>query len=206
MTSGAPYACLTCATAASVRGDATRMPEGCPTRTHPALAHDPAPYLEPELAALMRTADATPFDGGRLRTRVEELIAFAKGRGVRRVGVAYCVSLIREAQRLGGMLQEAGLEPALVCCRVGAIDQTEIGLPKAHPERFAAACNPIAQARLLDAAGVGLVAQVGLCLGHDIVLQEHCRAPVTTLVVKDRALDHHPVRALRAAPAPTGSA
>lgn len=44
---------------------------------------------------------------------------------------------------------------------------------------------------------MGLVAQLGLCLGHDLVLQDECEAPVTTLVVKDRALDHHPVRALR---------
>jgi hypothetical protein len=40
-------------------------------------------------------------------------------------------------------------------------------------------------------------AQVGLCVGHDLVLQEECDAPVTTLVVKDRALDHHTVDALR---------
>lgn len=44
---------------------------------------------------------------------------------------------------------------------------------------------------------MGLVAQLGLCLGHDLVLQDECEAPVATLVVKDRALDHHPVRALR---------
>jgi uncharacterized metal-binding protein len=42
-----------------------------------------------------------------------------------------------------------------------------------------------------------LVAQVGLCIGHDLILQEECQAPVTTLVVKDRALDHSPVLALR---------
>jgi uncharacterized metal-binding protein len=39
------------------------------------------------------------------------------------------------------------------------------------------------------------VAQVGLCVGHDLILQEECQAPVTTLVVKDRALDHHTVTA-----------
>jgi hypothetical protein len=35
--------------------------------------------------------------------------------------------------------------------------------------------------------------------------EEECDAPVTTLVVKDRALDHHPVRALRPAEASAGS-
>jgi uncharacterized metal-binding protein len=44
---------------------------------------------------------------------------------------------------------------------------------------------------------VDLVALVGLCLGHDLVLQQECHASVTTLVVKDRALDQHTVAALR---------
>jgi uncharacterized metal-binding protein len=43
--------------------------------------------------------------------------------------------------------------------------------------------------------------EIGLCVGHDLILQEECDAPVTTLVVKDRALDHHTVTALRSPPA-----
>ncbi len=191
--------CDTCATAASVRCDFDRMPERCPTRTRPDVTRDPTPYLDPDRSALMRAADALPFgEGHRLRSRVEELVAFAKLRGVAKVGVAFCVSLIREAQALGRILEREGLAAELVCCRVGAIDQAELGLPKANPGRPAATCNPEGQARVLNAAGVGLVAQVGLCLGHDLVLQEACDAPVTALVVKDRALDHAPVRALRA--------
>lgn len=178
------------------------MPRTCPTRTHPEIARDPGPYLGPERQALMQAADRIPFaEDGRLRNRVEELVAFARARGMRRIGVAFCVSLIREAQALGRTLQDEGLEPSLVCCRVGAVDYSAVDLPKAHPDRFAAICNPVAQARLLDEAKVDLVAQVGLCIGHDLILQEECEAPVTTLVVKDRALDHHPVRALRAAAA-----
>lgn len=195
-----PFGCNHCATAASFKGDTARMPRTCPTRTHGEVAGDATPYLSPERRALMRAADATPFaEDGRLRTRVEELIAFARARGVRRVGVAFCVTLIREAQELGRRLTAEGIDAALVCCRVGAIDYDEIGLPKAHPEKFAAICNPVAQARLLNAEKVDLVAQVGLCIGHDLVLQDECAAPVTTVVVKDRALDHHPVKALRTA-------
>jgi uncharacterized metal-binding protein len=146
----------------------------------------------------MRAADATPFKPDRsLRNRVEELAHFARARGMKRIGVAFCVSLLRESQRLARVLQGEGLETELVCCRVGAVDHDAIGLPKAHPDRFAAICNPVAQAHLLNERKVDLVAQVGLCVGHDLVLQEECDAPVTTLVVKDRALDHHTVAALR---------
>jgi len=37
---------------------------------------------------------------------------------------------------------------------------------------------------------------VGLCVGHDMLFTRHSRAPVTTLVVKDRVLAHNPAGAL----------
>ena len=197
------YACATCAKTSCFRGDHDGMPKTCPTRTDAAIATDATPYLAEERAGIMRAADNTPFsEDGSKRNRVQELANFAKARGMRRVGIAYCVTLIKEAQELARQLQAADLETELVCCRVGAIDYDEIGLPKAHPDRFAAICNPVAQARLLNQREVDLVAQVGLCIGHDLILQEECEAPVTTLVVKDRVFDHHPILALRAQPAP----
>ncbi len=175
------------------------MPANCPTLTHPDISTDTAPYLDAERAAVMRAADATPFTEARTkRNRVEELVHFAQTRGLKRLGVAFCVSMTKEAQALSGVLSEAGLESELVCCRVGAIDYEKIGLTKAHPERFAAICNPVAQAKLLNEANVDLVVQLGLCIGHDLILQEQSKRPVTTLVVKDRALDHNPITALRA--------
>jgi uncharacterized metal-binding protein len=193
-----PFACATCARASCLRGELAALPRTCPTRTHAEVARDAEPYAAPDTHATMVAADATPFHAdGQLRNRVEELVAFAQARHLQRIGVAYCVSLTQESQRLGQRLAAAGLTPELVCCRVGAIDYDEIGLTKAHPERFAAICNPVGQARLLNERKVDLVVQVGLCLGHDLLLQRECDAPVTTLVVKDRALDHHPVQALR---------
>jgi uncharacterized metal-binding protein len=192
------YACSTCAKTSCFRGDVDSMPKTCPTRTEPAIATDVTPYLDQGRAELMRVADQTPFsDDGRMRNRVEELASFAKARGMRRVGIAFCVTLVKEAQELARQLQAEGLETELVCCRVGAIDYDEIGLPKVHPDRFAAICNPVAQARLLNQRHVDLVAQVGLCIGHDMILQQESKAPVTTLVVKDRVHDHHTVQSLR---------
>lgn len=193
------YGCRHCATAASFTGEVSRMPRTCPTLTHPPLAQAIEPYLSPDRLELMRIADETPFTEERqLRSRVEELAHFARRRGMRRIGIAFCVSMRVEAQRLAERLEAEGLESALVCCRVGAVDQSELGLAKANPERFAAICNPVGQARLLDEARVDLVVAIGLCLGHDLVLQEESVAPVTTLVVKDRVFDHSPIRALRA--------
>jgi uncharacterized metal-binding protein len=192
------YGCQYCATKGSFTGERRRMPTTCPTRTHAELTRDVSGYSDPDRRELMRVADATPFTPDRrMRNRVEELVAYAKGRGYERIGVAFCVSMLAEAQSLGRLLEAEGLSAHLVCCRVGAVDYDAIGLPKSHPDRFAAICNPVAQAKLLNLARVDLVAQIGLCIGHDLVLQDECDAPVTTLVVKDRALDHAPIRALR---------
>ena len=174
------------------------MPASCPTRTAPRIARDSEPYRDPGTRAEMVAADATPFTAdGTLRTRVEEIAAFAQLQGMKRLGIAFCVTMTKEAQQLSRQLRARGFETEAVCCRVGAIDYDEIGLTKAHPERFAAICNPIAQARLLDARHTDLVIQLGLCIGHDLILQRECSAPVTTLVVKDRVHDHHSIAALR---------
>jgi uncharacterized metal-binding protein len=37
---------------------------------------------------------------------------------------------------------------------------------------------------------------VGLCVGHDMLFSKHSRAPVTTLVVKDRVTGHNPAAVL----------
>lgn len=190
--------CASCHTAAAYRADCERMPRGCPTLTRPDLTKDVASYLQPERAELMRVADLAPFDEQQhRRNRVEELLFFVRARQLSRVGVAFCVSLTKEAQELGRRLERHGVQAELACCRVGAVDYDAIGLKKAHPGRFASICNPVAQAKLLNEAGVELIVQLGLCLGHDLILQEEAKVPVTTLVVKDRALDHHPIEALR---------
>ena len=192
------YACATCTTVASFRGDRSRMPEACPTLTQSEIAADISGYLEDENQDIMQIADRTPFDAeGQKRNRVDELIMYAQELGYKRIGIAFCVSMIKEAQELVRRLEAAELEARAVCCRVGAVDYEEIHLTKAHPERFAAICNPIAQGKLLNEAEVDLTVQMGLCIGHDILLQQNSKAPVTTLVVKDRALDHKPILALR---------
>jgi len=192
------YGCLSCKTAASFKGLYDRMPKTCPTLTHQDLTTDVSAYLSDPLQKLMQVADETPFTLERvLRNRVEELIFYAHKMGYQRIGIAFCVSLFQEAQTLAKLLIEEHLEAVPVCCRVGAVDYSEIGLSIAHPDKFASICNPIAQGKLMNLAKVDLVTQLGLCLGHDIVLQSTCTAPVTTLVVKDRVLDHHSVQALR---------
>lgn len=140
--------------------------------------------------------------GGALRarwTRVEDTIAFAKLMGFRKIGIATCIGLLDETHRLAAVLEAQGLEPLSVCCKSGSIDKGELGAAeedKIRPGTFEPACNPVAQARLLNSARTDMNVIVGLCVGHDMLFSRHSKAPVTTLVVKDRVAGHNPVSVL----------
>ena len=132
-------------------------------------------------------------------TRVEDTIAFAKLMGYKKIGMATCIGLLEETNRLAAILDAQGFKPVSVCCKSGSIDKLELGLTeeeKVRPNTFEPACNPVAQARLLNRAATDLNIIVGLCVGHDILFTRYSDAPVTTLVVKDRVAGHNPVSVL----------
>ena len=132
-------------------------------------------------------------------TRVEDTIAFAKLMGYIRIGIATCIGLLEESERLSKILTAQGFEPLSVCCKAGSIDKLQLGLAesdKVRPGTFEPACNPIAQAEICNRLGTDMNIIVGLCVGHDMLFNKHSKAPVTTLVVKDRVTGHNPVAVL----------
>ena len=132
-------------------------------------------------------------------TRVEDTIAFAKLMGFRKVGMATCIGLLEETDRLAAILSAQGFEPISVCCKAGSIDKRALGLEekdKVRPGTFEPACNPIAQAEICNRAGTDMNIIVGLCIGHDMLFAKYSKAPVTTLVVKDRVTGHNPAAVL----------
>jgi uncharacterized metal-binding protein len=132
-------------------------------------------------------------------TRVEDTIALAKLMGYRKIGIATCLGLLEESNRLAEILKAQGLEPLSVCCKAGSIDKLKLGLKeqeKVRPNSFEPACNPIAQAELLNQAGSDMNLIVGLCVGHDMLFNKYSKAPTSTLVVKDRVTGHNPVAVL----------
>jgi len=78
---------------------------------------------------------------------VEEIIAFAKRIGAKKIGIATCIGLMNEAKIFAKILKAKGLESYSFS-------------------------NPILQARLL----------------HDSLFIKYSKAPVTTLITKDRVL------------------
>jgi len=131
--------------------------------------------------------------------RVEDTIAFAKLMGFTKIGIATCIGLLDETNRLAMILEAQGFDAVSVCCKAGSIDKLQLGLKesdKVRPDTFEPACNPVAQAKLLNRAGTEMNVIVGLCVGHDMLFQKYSEAPVTTLVVKDRVTGHNPVAVL----------
>ena len=132
-------------------------------------------------------------------TRVEDTIAFAQLMGYKKIGMATCIGLLDEADRLAKILAAQGFEPVSVCCKAGSIDKLELGLTesdKVRPGTFEPACNPIAQAEICNRMETDMNIIVGLCVGHDMLFNKHSKAPVTTLIVKDRVTGHNPVAVL----------
>lgn len=185
-------------------------PGACPTRHHDGLLLATLPeYLDGGLDARLARVAATVeglcyqrVGDGAIHarwTRVEDTIAFARLMGWRKVGIATCIGLLDETARLVEILEAQGLEPVSVCCKAGSVDKERLGVQdaeKVRPGTFEPACNPIAQARILNAVGTDLNVIVGLCVGHDMLFSRHSSAPVTTLVVKDRVTGHNPAAAL----------
>jgi uncharacterized metal-binding protein len=136
---------------------------------------------------------------GRGLNRIEELIRFADAAGWRRLGIAHCVALRAEACQLEALLAES-FEVVRIDCKLCRLPAEAL-----VPGDRGVSCNPVGQALTLQAAGTDMNIAMGLCLGHDLLFARHSHAPVTTLAVKDRLLQHNPLQALsREAAGPTG--
>ncbi|MHB9129679.1 MAG: DUF1847 domain-containing protein [Armatimonadota bacterium] len=191
------YPCAECRMRACIKGGV--YPPGCPSTEvalrveHATLQASADPWV---CRVMVESATLPRRDDGALRNRVEETMAFCRQMGFTTLGVAFCVALAKEACQLCAALTDAGFTVVPVCCKVGGVTlETYGGDPAAG--RSATACHPVAQAEICNAHQTDLNILVGLCVGHDVLFTRHAESPVTTLIVKDRALQHNPVAALR---------
>ncbi len=157
-----------------------------------------APSLEAYAAPQTRQialAASRLIDNGRAGTldRLEEIIEYCRDMGYSRVGVAYCFGFPELAERLQSRLKQAGLTPIMVQCTAGGVREREIDESKT---KDTVSCNPAGQARVLEKRGAQFVIEMGLCMGHDVILHQELEVPFTTFLVKDRVHDHHPARTL----------
>ncbi|MBN2317505.1 MAG: DUF1847 domain-containing protein [Acidobacteria bacterium] len=186
-----------------------KLPGFCPMKLMPDVFTDAAAeYDKPEVREFARLASVQEFQcfekpssqhRARL-SRIEELMQFALKCGYKKLGIAHCGGLIREAGLLTNVLEKNGFEVVSVQCKAGAVAKEEIGIAATEkisgPENWESMCNPIAQAMIINRTKVDLAIMLGLCIGHDTMFIKYCDVPVTVLAVKDRLLAHNPLGAL----------
>lgn len=163
---------------------------------------DPAPllkrYREPENLKLAHDASKL-IDNGRAGTlsRVEELLELIQIHGYQKTGIAYCYGLEKEAALFSALFKQAHIRHTAVCCTAGAVLEKEIDPAKT---KNTVSCNPLGQGEWLKKAGVDLIVELGLCLGHDILFHRAVLGiDLTVLAVKDRKFAHCPLKGLESA-------
>ncbi len=134
---------------------------------------------------LMRAAEDSLLMG---KNRVAELKLFAENSGVKRIGIAHCVSMTKEVAQLKEFLSDK-FEVFSVDCKYQKIKASDF-----FNDDFVkgTACNPAGQANFLAQQNTDLNISFGLCVGHDIMFNMKSKVPTTTLVVKDREHKHNP--------------
>lgn len=184
-------------------------PLGCPTREKAEVIKQAVlEYDKPEVWEFARQASIQEFEcfmklpeGTTARNpRVEEVVQFAKKMGYKKLGVAFCGGTTNEARILTEILENRGFDVVSVMCKAGSTPREKVGITEEQkpqgPGSYSPMCSPIAQAMILNDAGVEFNILVGLCVGHDSLFIKYAHAPVTVLLVKDRVFGHNPAAGL----------
>lgn len=128
-------------------------------------------------------------------TRLEETNEFCKLMGYKKIGIAFCIGLNKEAKLIEEYFAK-NFEVYSVCCKVCGVAKENLGLEQIKEGTRETMCNPLMQARLLKENGVEFCITVGLCVGHDALFTGAADVPVSCLVAKDRVLAHNPLGAI----------
>jgi uncharacterized metal-binding protein len=123
--------------------------------------------------------------------RVQEIKNFARIAGIKRIGIAHCVSFPKEAEAVKQFLA-ADFDVYSIDCKCGHVTKKEM----LGCEGNGIMCNPAGQADYLKENNTELNISMGLCVGHDMVFNQKSISPVTTLIIKDRANKHNPMESI----------
>lgn len=141
-------------------------------------------------------AAAELVDSGRAGTlsRMEEIVEFAQTMRYKKLGLAYCYGMEQYANAIETLLVDNGFEVSAVSCSIGGLKQSEVNSASCIHK---VSCNPLGQAEQLNSEKVDLTLVVGICMGHDILLNRTLNMDFTTLVVKDRKFNHAPLQGIK---------
>ena len=193
--------CVKCGTHPCYKGDLDKLPSNCPMKSYSEI-YDQAAAIYRESDGGMACNSARVEAGGYgVWPRIREVMEFARLAGFKKLGLAFCVGLRKEAAEVNRIFESNGFEVASVMCKTGSRPKEELGLldsEKVRPGQFEGMCNPVVQALLLNKEQTDLNILLGLCVGHDTIFIKHSKVPITVLAVKDRATGHNPLAAIYA--------
>lgn len=185
--------------------------KGCPTLTRKDVLeeadkeYDIAQTREFARNASIQEADCyanrhqRPYTMQPTKTRITEICEFATKMGYKRLGLAFCAGLAREAGVVEDILKSYGFEVVSALCKAGRVPKERIGLKdeeKIFQGTYESMCNPIYQAKLLNYEETEFNVMLGLCVGHDSLFFKYAEAPTSVLAVKDRVTGHNPLVAI----------
>lgn len=133
------------------------------------------------------------------KTRIVEIMEFAKKMNYQKFGLAFCIGLSKEALIVKEIFDGYGFDTISVCCKAGRTSKDIVGLSeeeKIYRDRDEPLCNPIFQAKVLNHEKVDISILLGLCVGHDSLFFKYSNSPTTVLAVKDRVTGHNPLAAV----------
>lgn len=185
------YTCAYCQKHSCHKRNLEDSPKNCPTITE---SQDKILelYKEEENYKMAQASAKIVMDDYGAKTRIMEIVDFAKEMKYKKIGLAFCVGLAKEANTTTKILESHGLEVESIICKVGSLSRKTIDIE----EWGAPMCNPIAQAEFLNEKNTDLNVVLGLCVGHDSMFFKYSKAPVTVFAVKDRVLAHNPLGAI----------
>ena len=194
--------CAYCNALSCVVGE--KGPKNCPMETNGEVLEEARKlYEKPMERKLAANAGIIEATGYLQWPRLKDTIEFAELMDYKKLGIAFCIGLRKEAKILSKILEKYGFEVFSVMCKTGSIPKSEIGVQEEYQWTSKTGytigyvtCNPIGQAMLLNKAGTDMNIIAGLCVGHDILFTKHSEAPVTTLIAKDRVTGHSPAAVL----------
>ena len=166
--------------------------KGCPTLAYDdVLAEADREYDRPEIREFARQASRQeadcsadrhqrPYVMQPTKTRIIEICEFAEKMRYRRLGLAFCLGLAKEAVIVEEIFKDRGFEVVSVLCKAGKTSKDRIGITdedKIYRGTDEAMCNPIYQAKLLNHEKTELNILLGLCVGHDSIFFKYVQAP-----------------------------
>ena len=185
--------------------------KGCPTLTRDKVLQDAnRAYKSPEIREFARQASIQeaecyanrghqPYVMQPTKTRIVEICEFAEKMAYRRLGLAFCIGLVKEAKTVEEIFTSRGFEVISAVCKAGRTSKESIGVTeeeKVFRGMDEPMCNPVYQAKLFNHENADFNILLGLCVGHDSLFFRYADAPTTVLAVKDRVTGHNPLVAI----------